>query len=106
MRVLLRRLFGKGSRTVPYPSEGTAPPAAFRGRPVADLDGCDRCGRCADACPAGSLSLVDEGLQLDLGSCIFCGECARVCPDHIIMGNDFELAAKSREEMKVVFARG
>ena len=106
MRNLLRRMFGYGSRTVPYPMEAFVPPAAFIGRPEADLDGCDRCGRCAAACPAGSLSLVDEGLQLDLGSCIFCGECARICPEHITMGKDFELAARGREELKVVFARG
>lgn len=106
MRKLLRRVFGNESRTVPYPSRELAPPDAFLGCPVADMNGCERCGRCVDACPAGSLSLIDEGLQLDLGSCIFCGECAHVCPEHITMGKDFELAARSREELKVVFVRG
>ena len=106
MRKLLRRVFGNESRTMPYPMEGFVPPAAFTGCPVADLGGCDRCGRCTGACPVGSLLLVDEGLQLDLGSCIFCGECARACPEHIIMGKGYELAARDREGLKVVFARG
>lgn len=106
MLELLRRVLGKGCRTVRYPHEAFMPPSASMGRPEVDLDGCDMCGRCASACPSSSLTLIDEGIQLDLSSCIFCGECARICPDHITMGKEFELAAKSRDGLKVVFARG
>jgi formate hydrogenlyase subunit 6/NADH:ubiquinone oxidoreductase subunit I len=103
---LFRRVLGKDSRTRHYPKEAFVPPAKFRGRPEALTGGCDRCGGCATVCPAGALALVPEGLQLDLSRCVFCGECARACPEHIVMGKEFELAARDRGELKVVLVHG
>jgi len=93
-------------RTMPYPGREVALPNGYMGLPVADVRGCDRCGRCVESCPASCLALVEEGLQMDLGACIFCGECARACPDRIVMGKEFELASRNRGDLKVVFRHG
>ena len=41
---------------------------------------CVSCGSCADACPAGAISLGDSQYQIDAGACLDCGSCADTCP--------------------------
>lgn len=38
------------------------------------------CRRCAEACTAGALSIVDNGLTVEPDRCIGCGTCATACP--------------------------
>ena len=43
------------------------------------MDGsCDRCGRCAQLCPMGSISPAD--VTQYTGICIKCGACIKGCP--------------------------
>ncbi len=49
-------------------------------RPQVDRDKCIGCGRCAEWCPAGAIS-VDEAAQIDPGKCLGCGECAITCTE-------------------------
>ncbi len=99
-------LMKKGVQTKEYPREPYVPFSAFMGSPVIDAAGCDRCGRCAAVCPAGAISLVPEGIEVSLERCVFCATCAGECPGHISMSKEFELAARKREDLRVVFRHG
>lgn len=99
-------LMKKGVQTREYPSEPYAPHDAFMGAPVIDAASCDRCGDCAAVCPVQAITLVPEGIELSLESCVFCAACAGECPEHIRMSKEFELAAKKREDLRVVFRHG
>ncbi len=41
---------------------------------------CIGCGKCAQACGAGAITLTEAGRKIDWGKCDECLECARVCP--------------------------
>lgn len=43
------------------------------------------CGKCADACPTGSVFAVDNVLELDSESCVACGACTTVCPTEALI---------------------
>jgi formate hydrogenlyase subunit 6/NADH:ubiquinone oxidoreductase subunit I len=96
----------RGVQTRPYPQEKAEPYDAFMGLPVVDMAKCDRCGRCEAVCPVQAITLVPDGLQISLERCIFCGGCADACPRAISMSKEFELAAKSREPLRVVYRHG
>ncbi len=96
----------RGVQTKPYPQEPAVPFDAFIGLPVVDGAACDRCSHCVSACPVQAISLTDEGVEISTARCIFCGECAEVCPKAIKMSREFELAATSREGLRVVYRHG
>jgi len=56
-----------------------APAGFLKAKPSADADCCTRCGRCADMCPMGSITLTD-GLPRFEGVCIKCQACRLGCP--------------------------
>ena len=41
---------------------------------------CIACGACADACPAGAISMGDEHYEIDQDKCLSCGACVDTCP--------------------------
>lgn len=53
-------------------------PAKFLKAVPKTKDSCVRCGKCAEACPMGSIPL-DDPFQVS-GVCIKCQACVRVCP--------------------------
>ena len=107
LRILLNAL-RTGVVTTRYPAEPSVPPARFRGSPVL------RRGSHLPppaVCPAGAIAeRVDaEGrhVALDLARCVFCGRCAEdPWADAISMGRDFELAARSRDDLRIEVVAG
>jgi predicted aldo/keto reductase-like oxidoreductase len=44
-------------------------------------DWCQGCGRCADKCPTGAMSVVAGKAVCDPAGCLLCGYCGAYCPD-------------------------
>ncbi len=103
LRIVMNAL-RTGVVTTRYPAEPSVPPARFRGapllRPGAGLPP-------PAVCPAGALSeRLDPGrgrrVALDLGRCVFCGRCGEdPWAGSVTMGQDFELAARCRADMRI-----
>ncbi len=102
LRILLNAL-RTGVVTTRYPAEPNVPPDRFRGSPVL------RPGSVLpppSVCPTGALSeRFDAGhrqVALDLARCVFCGRCAEdPWAGAITMGRDFELAARTRDDLRI-----
>jgi len=48
---------------------------------VVDENKCIGCGSCVAECPAGAVSLNDQGIAVvDKEKCTGCGRCAKACP--------------------------
>jgi aryl-alcohol dehydrogenase-like predicted oxidoreductase len=45
---------------------------------------CEGCGRCAERCGQGAMSLVDGKAVADGSKCVLCGYCGSVCPQFAI----------------------
>ncbi len=109
LKILLAR-FKQGHRTAAYPDAAPTLPDRFRGAPSLEPSKCkDGCSACVEACPTNAITKGglasgerDGGLALDMGRCLFCTECTSACPeDAIAFGQDFRLAARSREDLVV-----
>jgi formate hydrogenlyase subunit 6/NADH:ubiquinone oxidoreductase subunit I len=49
--------------------------------PVISEEACTGCGVCAENCPTGAVSMVNEKPAFtDAGSCTYCGICEDLCP--------------------------
>ena len=102
LRILVNAL-RTGVVTTHYPAAPSVPPDRFRGAPVL------RPGSHLPppaVCPAGAISerFDEDGrhVALDLARCVFCGRCAEdPWADAIAMGRDFELAARSRADLRI-----
>ena len=98
LNALKARLF-QGHRTGRFPV--SAPPALpdrYAGRPEIDRARCDRCGKCAAACPTGAAELAADGVRIDTGKCIFCRDCAGSCAA-LAFGREYRLAAMDRSAL-------
>jgi Ni,Fe-hydrogenase III small subunit len=95
-----------GVVTTRYPAAPSVPPDRFRGLPLL------RAGSHLPApavCPTGALSERRDGggrhVALDVARCVFCGRCAEdPWAGAIVMGRDFELAARSRDDLRIEVA--
>jgi Ni,Fe-hydrogenase III small subunit len=102
LKILINAL-RTGVVTTRYPAEPSVPPDRFRGAPVL------RPGSHLPppaVCPTGALSeRFDAGrrhVALDLARCVFCGRCAEdPWAGAVAMGRDFELAARSRADLRI-----
>lgn len=64
----------------PYykPQDRNGDPIDIRKVKPVTLDGCDKCGICAEVCPMGSIPKDDP--TICKGICIKCGACVKKCP--------------------------
>ena len=93
----------RGPLTRGYPERPLVLPAAARGLPELDTGRCDATAACVTACPTGAISVTGDAWQLDAGRCVFCAACVTACPqDAIRMGDQVELAGRSREALLVI----
>src|SRR5436309_1740434 len=69
--------------------------------------GCEGDAACAAICPAHAIDVTNLpsgswSWTLDRARCIGCGRCIEVCPNQALEAESiFELATRSREELKV-----
>ena len=92
-----------------YPFDARSLPDNTRGKIVFSSESCVGCKLCERDCPSGAIVIVkiaDKTFQakIDLSTCIYCGQCAESCrKNSLVASRDFELAALSREQLKVVY---
>ena len=102
LRIVLNAL-RTGVVTTRYPAEPAVAPDRFRGAPV--LRPGSRLPPPA-VCPSGALSERFDSsgrhVALDLARCVFCGRCAEdPWEGAVTMGRDFELAARTRDDLRM-----
>jgi Ni,Fe-hydrogenase III small subunit/formate hydrogenlyase subunit 6/NADH:ubiquinone oxidoreductase subunit I len=102
LRILINAL-RTGVVTTRYPAEPSVPPDRFRGLPVLRPGGHLPP---PSVCPAGAISehfdAAGRHVALDVARCIFCGRCAKdPWADAVAIGRDFELAARSRDDLRI-----
>ncbi|MCF6093232.1 NADH-quinone oxidoreductase subunit NuoI [Microaerobacter geothermalis] len=96
-----------------YPDVPYEMPDRFRGIQHFYPEKCIVCNQCARICPTGCINLVGkphpdptkkgkviDTYDINFELCILCDLCTEVCPtEAIVMTNNFELAAYSRDEL-------
>lgn len=70
--------------------------------PAVDPDRCIACGRCAEWCPAGAIT-VDQAAQIDPAKCLGCGECTITCIEGAVEIN-WKTESSSLQEKIVEYA--
>ena len=60
-----------------------------------DVEKCAGCGVCAEACPAGAISLVGGTAQVDQEKCTDCEACVEVCPNRAMLAVREPLAERA-----------
>ena len=82
----------------------------YRGRIIYDATNCVGCGLCVRDCPAGAISVVNEGTKqdrkmkavLNMGQCIVCGQCVESCAKKCIsLTRDIDLSTVDKEKLQV-----
>lgn len=118
--IVLKYMF-KRPVTIRYPEEKRKLPHRSRGRHYLTkwndgLERCVGCELCAIVCPSQAIYVKPaqnepgeqhshgeryaSDFQINMLRCIFCGYCEEACPTGaIILGNEYELSAFSREEL-------
>jgi Ni,Fe-hydrogenase III small subunit/formate hydrogenlyase subunit 6/NADH:ubiquinone oxidoreductase subunit I len=97
---ILESTIRTGTVTVQYPDRPAAVSSRFRGRPHFDFEHWRDARVAAAVCPTGAIAIEDSAtdrrVTIDYGRCNFCAMCAG---DAVVITQDFELAARSRQEL-------
>lgn len=57
-------------------------------KPKTDLELCDRCGLCQEACPVDAISIFEDRIEIDENLCIYCHACVKICPQKALKIDD------------------
>jgi NADH-quinone oxidoreductase subunit I len=113
--ITLKNLFRK-KVTQQYPEVRWTLPPGYRGIPSLPVipetgkDACIGCQACVRICPTQLITVethqgedkkrVVDSFTLKSELCMFCGLCEEICPvDAIVLSDNYELAAFTREEL-------
>jgi Ni,Fe-hydrogenase III small subunit/formate hydrogenlyase subunit 6/NADH:ubiquinone oxidoreductase subunit I len=104
---ILRKSVATGIATTDYPETPAKVSTRSRGLPQIDASNWRDARSAAAVCPTGALACTDTDgsrvVTLDLAACTFCGLCAET-DTSVRMTNVCELAARTREELKLLAA--
>jgi Ni,Fe-hydrogenase III small subunit/Pyruvate/2-oxoacid:ferredoxin oxidoreductase delta subunit len=102
---ILQKTLETGIVTTTYPAAPAMVSAQFRGRPEFDFTLCTDARPAAEVCPTQAIAIEGSDLRrtvtVDYGRCIYCGLCAETAPTAIRITNQFELAARDRQDLIV-----
>ena len=79
-------------------------PLLYRGKLCIEKISCNCCRVCAEACPAGAITIADGAtdctIEVSYGKCVFCGRCAEICPTGCLsFTQDYHLATKNKGDL-------
>ncbi|RCX16866.1 Ni,Fe-hydrogenase III small subunit [Anaerobacterium chartisolvens] len=106
---IIKKSIQHGVVTVDYPKKPIKTDF-ITGKPEIDITKCNVCGQCIERCPSGAIVKYcrrdgQQSIGINVDECIFCSLCADICPQGAIaMSKEFELAKKSRDELRVTEA--
>ena len=55
------------------------PPMTIPATPIS-LESCSRCGKCAEVCPTGAITITPEAVTTSMERCLLCLACVAGCP--------------------------
>ena len=62
---------------------------------------CVRCGKCAEICPTGAITIDEESRKINRAKCTLCLECAKVCPHKAItVSGEFKTVGEIVKEVE------
>ncbi|MDR4989185.1 MAG: 4Fe-4S binding protein [Bacteroidales bacterium] len=94
--------------TTQFPKVPHTPFEKFRGKPVVDDENCVGCETCANVCPPGAITCIDEPqektrvISRNYGMCIFCGQCEEHCitgKGVVLSDTQYDLSAFNRKQL-------
>jgi len=53
-----------------------------------NLEKCDGCEECVEACPTEVITMVDGHAEIDQDECVDCEACIEVCPNEALYMED------------------
>ncbi|HEY4485750.1 MAG TPA: NADH-quinone oxidoreductase subunit NuoB [Nitrospiria bacterium] len=103
---LIKQGLKTGVVTTDYPDRADPAPPGYRGKPEVDASKVtlEAFEKSAAACPSQAIRFLRQGptgwsLEINYGRCVFCGLCEEASQGAVRMTEEYELAAKRKEDL-------